>query len=500
MISVQNSAPGLEVRSFNEAAEAFLTLSLAHGADHVFINPGTDTFPIQEAWAKYREQNVPAPRPVMCTHEHVAVSAAHGYYQATGRPQIVIVHVDCGTINAGGALHNAQRGEAGIVFCAGRAPYTWEGELPGSKSSPIHWYQEQADQAGIVRNFVKWHYEMSRSENIGGIMERAFQVAANDPPGPVYLTLPREVLMLPSANVPIPDARRMNRVSPPAADFDAIKKTASLLAGAKRPLIVAGRNGRYIDSVPELVRVAELLGARVCDSREYVNMPASHPLNVGPGLNRELPDADAVVFLDTDIPYVPITVRPATEAAIIHINVEPAHEEYVIWNFPADVRIAANPTTALRQLYAELYGTMTDSQRKAARLRAEEIGAEQLRQRAAAEVRARSKGTAEPLDGEWVIWNLKQLMPEGSILLDEGMSGGATSQDPPSRGRAGNPLSPGWLQPGLGAWRGNRPQAGSPRPNRRLHHGRWLLQLWRPVAGPLDGGEGQGAVSNCRIQ
>ena len=124
--------------NFDQAAEAFLAPLLAHGSRYVFINPGTDTFPLQEAWAKATQLGRPAPRPIMCLHEHTAVSAAHGYFLATGEPQTVIVHVDAGTINAGGALHNAQRGQAGMLFCAGRAPYTWDGELPGGKDLPIH--------------------------------------------------------------------------------------------------------------------------------------------------------------------------------------------------------------------------------------------------------------------------------------------------------------------------------------------------------------------------
>ncbi|MBV9354611.1 MAG: acetolactate synthase, partial [Chloroflexi bacterium] len=177
------------VAQFDEAAEAFLALVLAHRSQNIFINPGTDTFPIQEAWARRGERGQPSPRPVMCLHEHTAVSAAHGYFAASGAPQTVLVHVDAGTQNAGGALHNAQRAQAGLVFCAGRAPLTWDGELRGSKDSPIHWWQEQLDQTSIVRNFVKWHYELARTENIAAILERAFAVAANEPAGPVYLTL-----------------------------------------------------------------------------------------------------------------------------------------------------------------------------------------------------------------------------------------------------------------------------------------------------------------------
>ena len=112
------------------------------------------------------EQGLPCPRAIMCIHEHVAVSAAHGYYLATRRPQVVQVHVDLGTINAGGSLHNAQRANAGVVFTAGRVPYASTNGVPGAMDSGIFFYQEQLDQAGIVRNFTKWQYELTRPESV----------------------------------------------------------------------------------------------------------------------------------------------------------------------------------------------------------------------------------------------------------------------------------------------------------------------------------------------
>src|SRR5437763_9025799 len=120
-----------QVQPIEDAAEALLVLLLAQGARQVSITPGTDTFPIQEAWARRRERGLETPEPVMCLHEHTAVAAAHGYFLGTRQPQAVLVHVDAGTLNMGGALHNAQRAEAGMVLCAGRAPDTWEGEMPG---------------------------------------------------------------------------------------------------------------------------------------------------------------------------------------------------------------------------------------------------------------------------------------------------------------------------------------------------------------------------------
>jgi len=175
---------GTTTVAVDEGAEAFVRLLTHCGIEYLFLNPGTDTFPVQEAIAKLRFLGEAAPRVVTCLHEGVALAAAHGYWQATGRPQAVLVHVDAGTLNIGGNLHNAQRDRAAILFCAGRSPISSEGELRGSKSSAIHWWQEQRDQHAIVPNYVKWDYELRRNETIHRVVPRPSTWAI--PPRPTW--------------------------------------------------------------------------------------------------------------------------------------------------------------------------------------------------------------------------------------------------------------------------------------------------------------------------
>ncbi|MBV8713499.1 MAG: thiamine pyrophosphate-requiring protein [Chloroflexi bacterium] len=430
-------------RDFDQAAEAFLALLLAHGSRYVFINPGTDTFPLQEAWARRAEQGKPSPTPIMCLHEHTAVSAAHGYFLATNQPQTVVVHVDAGTLNAGGALHNAQRGQAGMLFCAGRAPYTWDGEMPGGKDLPIHWWQEQLDQAGIVRGFVKWHYELSRTENLAGIVERAFAVAANEPAGPVYLTLPREVLMLPASDVRMPGPHASNRATAAAADPEAIAQAATYLARADRPLIVAGRNGRDPQSVAPLERVAELAGARIVYAAEFVSVTGDHPLNLGPNLAAELPKADVVLFVDPDVPYVPNAVRPSADAVLIQIDREPLHEQSVVWNWPMALRITARAATALTSLALALEDAQTASQKQKALDRRHTIQAERKAWLQKVERRARAKAAQAPMDGEWVAWCLKQVLPDEAIVVEDVVTNRGWIQTHLMRNEPGTYFAPG---------------------------------------------------------
>jgi acetolactate synthase I/II/III large subunit len=406
-------------QSFEQAAEGLLALFLALGSEKAFVNPGTDIFPFQEAWASRKERALPSPDPVICTHEFTAVAAAHGYFLMTGKPQSVFVHVDAGTLNAGGAISNAHGDQAGIVFCAGRAPYTCDGQMPGGKDVYIQWGQERLDQAKILQEYVKWHYELALVENLSSTAMRAFQMAANPPAGPVYLTFAREVLMQPAPAVRMPQPRDLTPAQPAAADPDSIARAAEILVAAKRPLIVAGRNGRNPATIPEVAGLAELLGAEIADTYECASAPGDHPLYVGPRIDEILPLADAVLFIDTKVPYIPCQERPASAAAVIFLERDPIHENFVNWSYPADLRITADSLLGLRALRAAVADLQSQGQRAAARARAEIVAAEQRAWRLMVAARARSQASAFPIHPEWLMWSLKQALPRDAIVLED---------------------------------------------------------------------------------
>src|SRR6478672_2007359 len=118
-------------------AEAIWQLLVASGVEYVFLNPGTDTAPLQEALVALAADGERVPTLVPCLYENVAMAAAHGYFLVTHKPQLVVVHVDVGTQNLGGNVHDAMRGQAGVVILAGRAPYTVDGRTPGGRDRPI---------------------------------------------------------------------------------------------------------------------------------------------------------------------------------------------------------------------------------------------------------------------------------------------------------------------------------------------------------------------------
>jgi len=174
-------------------AEAYLALLAERGVEYLFANAGTDFAPIVEAYAKAAHTGLAAPKPLIATHENLAFSMAHGYAVASGRVPAVMVHVSVGTANAICGVFNAARENVPILFTAGRSPLTEEG-LPGARDTYIHWAQEMFDQAGMLRELVKWDYELRNGAQLETVVDRALTVATSPPEGPVYLTLPREVL------------------------------------------------------------------------------------------------------------------------------------------------------------------------------------------------------------------------------------------------------------------------------------------------------------------
>ena len=194
-------------------AEAYLALLKARGIDWLFANAGTDFAPIIEALVRGAKAALAMPEPVVVPHENAAVGMAHGYYLAHRPPQAVMVHVNVGMANALMGLLNAARDNVPIFFTSGRTPLTETGRL-GSRDLPIHWGQEMYDQAGMLREYVKWDYELRYGEQVEPIVDRALAIAMAEPRGPVYLSLPREALAAPLAGFAF--ARSPRQVAPAA--------------------------------------------------------------------------------------------------------------------------------------------------------------------------------------------------------------------------------------------------------------------------------------------
>jgi acetolactate synthase-1/2/3 large subunit len=329
------------------AAEAFLRALADHGTDYLFANPGTDFPPIVEAFSRAKKTNAKVPMPVLVPHENLAVAMAHGAYLMNGRPQAVMVHVNVGTANTINNLTNLSRDRVPLILAAGRTPITEKGSF-GSRSRPIHWAQEMFDQGGMVRELVKWDYELRNPGQVGDVVARSVEVAMAHPRGPIYLVLPREPLSAPVAEpiAPIKPRASAARVYP---DPKTIATLAEWIAGAERPLIITSVLPG--DAVSALSALAERCAIPVVTHNpRSVCLPSSHPMHFGYEPGALLADADLVIALESDVPWMPHLQQPPAGCRIVHVAEDPFFVRYPMRSFPSDLAVQAGVVNSLEAL------------------------------------------------------------------------------------------------------------------------------------------------------
>jgi len=342
---------------YYSTSSAFLEALGEAGIRYIFANLGSDHPGIIEALAQAKADGVEDELPalIICPHETVALSATHAYAMVTGEPQAVVVHVDSGTQNIGGMVNNAMRGRAPVLVFAGTVPFTQDGELPGSRTEFIQWIQDVRDQRGILRNYVKYDNELRTGRNVKQLVHRALQIARSEPAGPVYLTGAREVMEERIEPYRV-SASSYPPVAPGALTPEVTAEVATALAGARHPLIVTSYLGRSPAAVPSLVALAELLAVPVLEAMAYhVNFPADHPLHAGyqyhsTGQNPVLAEADVILVLDSDVPWIPSVNRPGPDAAVYYVDIDPLKSQMQLWDVPARQFAAANTKVAVEQI------------------------------------------------------------------------------------------------------------------------------------------------------
>jgi acetolactate synthase I/II/III large subunit len=396
-------------------AAAYLALLADRGVDYLFGNAGTDFAPLIEAYAEAAQTGGAVPRPILATHENLAVAMAHGYGMVSRRIPAVMVHVSVGTANMICAAMNAARENVAILLTAGRSPLTETG-LPGSRDGYIHWAQEMYDQAGMIREIVKWDYELRNGEQLATVVDRALAIAASEPRGPVYLALPREVIAAPMPD-PRPSPRRLSAAAPPAPDAMAVAAAARLLAQARRPLIVTANAGRDAAAFAALGEFAERFAIPVVQHRpRYFSLPSSHPMNLGFDPARAVQDADAILVIECDVPWLPSRTQPGRDCKVVHCGLDPLFTRYPIRGFPCDVAITAGTVAALSALTSALADTI-DAEAVAQRRR--RIGDTRAALTAGWKAARDAAARKSPLDPAWVSHCIGQAKDPHTIVINE---------------------------------------------------------------------------------
>jgi len=397
------------------AAHAYIARLAERGIDYVFANAGTDFAPIVEALS--HATGAKAPRFITVPHENVAMAMAHGYYRIAGKPAAVMVHVTVGTANSINGVINAARDNVPVLLAAGRTPLTETGSI-ASRNRPIHWGQEAFDQGGMLREYVKWDYELRSGQPVEAVVDRALDIAMSEPRGPVYLTLPREVLagavVKPRRNT----VRPLGTIAPQPARA-AIEQAAALIAEAEFPLVVTSSIGRVPEAVSALAALADEFALPVVQAEARdMNLPSDHPMHLGHDPGFLLPKADVVIAIDSVVPWMPRNHQPRKDAKVIHISFDPLETRYPFRELEADLLIAGSSLAAVTMLREALAEAMRgkkqtiESRRKILAGLHEEINSK--RRKLIETVKDQT-----PIHPAWLAACINQVKSEDAVVISE---------------------------------------------------------------------------------
>lgn len=345
MSTTQTPAPATTARRLLEEAARL-------GVDYIFSNLGSDHPAFIEAFAQIDAAGGKMPRVIVCPHEMTALSAAHGYAMHTRKPQMVLVHVDVGTQNLGCSIHNAARGRVPAIIVAGLSPVSTSGERVGARTEFIHYTQDSTRQHEIGGQYMKWSYEVRAAEMIDQILLRGIQLACTVPEGPVYLTGAREVWDEPAVS-PEQPAQHWRPAQTAGLSPNAAQELIAALAASRKPLVITSYLGRQPAAVGKLAELSQRLGVAVCEvNPQYVNFPGNHAHHIGYRRNALVDEADLILMLDVDVPWIVSKVKPRADTRLFHLDCDPLKADMGFWHFPAEHTWQADSLTALDQLLA----------------------------------------------------------------------------------------------------------------------------------------------------
>ncbi|MEN9720295.1 MAG: Benzoylformate decarboxylase [Pseudomonadota bacterium] len=392
------------------------------GIEYLFCNLGTDHAPLIEEMAHWREQGRAFPKLILCPHENTAVHMAGGYAVATGRGQAVLVHVDAGTANAAMGLHNLCRTRIPVLLIAGRAPMSTFDSATGGRDTYVHFIQEPFDQGSVVRPYVKWEYNLAWPSMAHEVISRAGAVMQSDPTGPVYLTLPREVLAAPVDAQSIGAYGHQNHlpVKAQGADANAIAQIAAKLMASENPMLVTAYAGRNHAAPALIEKLAMLCGMRVCEFNSiYLNIRRNSPFFAGYNPAAFTEQADFGLMVDVDVPWIPKTTRVNPNAYWAQLDVDAIKRDIPMWGFPLNARIEGDSVRLLTQLIECIEQTATPAFKAMASQRSLIIQAEHEKNQQRAAAMAQEPGKVNAINPHFLCAAIGRQIRSEDVVLNE---------------------------------------------------------------------------------
>jgi benzoylformate decarboxylase len=393
---------------------ALLELLKQEGVRILFGNPGTTELPLMDALAAEQEL-----RYVLALQEAPAMCMADGYAQASGQCAFVNLHAAPGLGNAMGMLYDAQKGNAPILVTAGQH------EQRFNFTEPLL----MGDLPRIARPFVKWSEEVRRLEDLPRAIHRAVKTALAPPMGPVFLSLPGDVLTA-SADLDLGQPSRVGtRIR---GDASAIQQAAAIIAAAERPVIFAGDCVAQSGALAEFVELAEAIGAPVYDEGMATRamFPSSHRLYRGaivrlPAAIRGILDQhDLLVSIGADLftLSLPADIESVPEEyKIVHLDTD-------AWelgkNYPENVSILGDPKVTLPELTEAVKAARSAQQAERAAKRLAHAMSEGESSLQKLHSMADSLSERSPIHPLALMATIGRMLPDDAVVVDETISSG----------------------------------------------------------------------------
>jgi benzoylformate decarboxylase len=396
--------------------QALAELLRQEGVEYLFGNPGTTELPLMDVLAQRDDI-----RYILSLHEGVALAMAAGYAEASGKIGVTNFHVAPGLGNALGLIYTAYMSRTPLLVTAGQQDRRMQLE------EPLLW----GDLVSMARPYTKWSYEIPSPADLPRAVRRALKVAMTPPTGPVFLSLPMDVLEE-SADVDLAPTPRPDLRPGPLPEL--LDRAAEVLCAARNPTIIVGDRVSKSGALRQAVELAETLGARVYGEPQAnsVAFPADHPLFAGvlpslsQGIRRALEPADVLLVIGLNLfqPFLYMPRAPLPETAtVIHIDSDPWE---VGKNYPVHVGVLSDPLAAMAQLTPLLRQRLTATQKDAAARRLETEGELRLQERRSLESRTAEDDAKEPMTALVLMREVAKALPADAVVVNESITAGGT--------------------------------------------------------------------------
>jgi len=404
------------MRNALDGGEAIVEAFRSLGVEYILSSPGTEWAPVWEAMANQIQQGRNGPRLMDCWHETLAVDIAAGYTLVTGRMQGVLLHAGSGLLQGAMGIHGAWLASVPMVVISGES-MTY-GEQPGFDPG-AQWINNLSIVGGttrLVEPIVKYASVAGSPYTVFESVVRAGEMAQRAPQGPTYLSVSTETLMdewsLPATVRTVPAPPRL--LSAP----EDVERLAGLIAGATCPVILTEAAGRETASFEALVALCEAAALPVVEKPGalFANFPKDHPLHQGHDIKPFWDEADLAIVIRARAPWYPPSNRPPN-ATVVVIDEAPHRDCMAYQSLQADMYLEGDVARTLRDLAAAVRAAgMGKAAVEARRSRLAAAHDRLLEKRRAQQAAARRK---TPIDPVWLCAALGEVMPRGTIYVDE---------------------------------------------------------------------------------